>query len=662
MPVQIRPRAPDGVSVAKKSNQLRKTEGELDRFPRIAARSQKNLETSADLRRLICRCNEADSQRIASAVNNVQQADHSITNTELLLECALYFESIGDFISALDVANKALAIASSLNDTNLRRRCHSIVGVVLSRQCDFGRALFHLETALGIARNMSDPLYEFAVLCNIAATLPYMGLMQDAKSLSLKILAYPEGRVEFDQLHLQNALNGIKLCQSLSDNESLIVFNRLADKKIDQVTGINSLTRAYYDAYHAFGLLLKELPIDAYTYVHEKIQNTAIANVRATSTLTVALGVCALKTKSQQIVREANARLTEILPSLKQTPFHYEDVLRTLVRLSKVDTRKSSRTRGTQLARELCDHLVNVKHRQFFNRLQQEHQLEKRADLSAPKYSISAQILPVARVGTELASNMSPDLSGQQIEVAEHDRVRQWIFQHGDPASQGLEKKLRSTEYDIAEEWALSADYFADRCGHHCLEVGTLARLIALQLGSDKFEAISIDLACRLHDIGKVLVDGTIQRNVQLGAADDYLVMREHTLMGASLLDRSDNELLALAASVARSHHEWWNGSGHPDGISGTQIPMAARICAVADTFLVLLRPASNRLSWSKDCAIQQLEAMSGVQLDPSVVRALFNIVRNLGDCSSQEMISLVDPISGSNFVNARKSLLDVIA
>ena len=672
MPVRLRPRAPDGASVAKKSNQLRPDESEASHAITSATSGQGTFGTEfdaaltklqvADLRQLIGHCSEVDRQYIASTVRALQQAKSSAQNTGLLLDCALYFESIGDFASALHVGEYALPVSASLSDINLQRRCHSIIGVILSRQCDFARALFHLEAALNIAKKMSAPQYVFAVRCNIAATLPYMGLMQDAKTLSIKNLAFPDGDPVLDQLHLQNSLNGIKLCQSLSDNASLVVFNRFADKKINENADVNCLTRAYYDAYHAFSLLLKEKPSAAYAYIREKIKLSEIENIRATSTLLVARGICAIKTKSQRSVKEADAGLTEILPKLKRMPFHYEDALRTLVSLANVDTRKSSRDRGVLLARELSGHLINVKHRQFFDRLQYERRAIEVVELSAPTYYISPQILPIRSRTVESVSNEPSGRGTQPIEATDLDRVHHWIAQQGNSASKIIERRLRSKEYDIAEEWAISADYFADRCGHHCLEVGALARMIALELQIETSEAVSIDLACRLHDIGKVLVDGTIQRNVQLGATDDYLVMREHTLMGWSLLSRQENPLFALASVVARSHHEWWNGCGHPDAISGANIPLAARICAVADAYLVLVRPSNNRLKWSKDGATQQLTTMSGVQLDPAIVSALLVVVGTLGNDFGYEVISSVSIEPSSRFVKARNSLIDGIA
>lgn len=129
-----------------------------------------------------------------------------------------------------------------------------------------------------------------------------------------------------------------------------------------------------------------------------------------------------------------------------------------------------------------------------------------------------------------------------------------------------------------------------------------------------------MELACRLHDVGKIAIDGELQRLVASGNADEYL-LRDHTIVGSELLAFSMDPTIVLARTIARHHHEWWNGLGFPDGLAGEQIPLPARICAVADFIISLLHEHWVGKPWDSQAVRNQIQSMSGVQLDPLIVR-----------------------------------------
>ena len=100
--------------------------------------------------------------------------------------------------------------------------------------------------------------------------------------------------------------------------------------------------------------------------------------------------------------------------------------------------------------------------------------------------------------------------------------------------------------------------------------------------------------------------------------------MKRHTIWGESLL--SENQDFEMARLVARWHHEHWDGSGYPDGLEGAQIPLAARIVAVADVFDALISERPYKKAWPPETALQEIKQIAGSHLDPQLVEAFFEL------------------------------------
>ena len=101
--------------------------------------------------------------------------------------------------------------------------------------------------------------------------------------------------------------------------------------------------------------------------------------------------------------------------------------------------------------------------------------------------------------------------------------------------------------------------------------------------------------------------------------------MQEHTTVGHEILAGSDSELLKMAADIALTHHEWFDGSGYPRGLKGEEIPIEGRIVAVADVFDALLSDRPYRPAMSLDEATELIVAERGAHFDPAVVDALLD-------------------------------------
>lgn len=158
-----------------------------------------------------------------------------------------------------------------------------------------------------------------------------------------------------------------------------------------------------------------------------------------------------------------------------------------------------------------------------------------------------------------------------------------------------------------------------DHCtGEHVDTVAALAVRLALALGVDTSEAHMIGLAARLHDIGKVAIPDAILRKP--GSLDDEeaTLMRTHPTVGASVIARVAS--LSALAPIIRGHHEWWNGGGYPDGLSGEAIPLGARIVTVADAYKAMTGDRPYRRGCSPSVALNEVRRCAGTQFDPVVV------------------------------------------
>jgi putative two-component system response regulator len=128
-----------------------------------------------------------------------------------------------------------------------------------------------------------------------------------------------------------------------------------------------------------------------------------------------------------------------------------------------------------------------------------------------------------------------------------------------------------------------------------------------------------IRIAASMHDIGKIGVPGDLLKRPGKLSQSEFAVLNRHTEIGAEMLGRSDIPLIQMAEQIARSHHEWWDGSGYPEGLLAEAIPLAARIVAVSDVFDALTHSRPYRDAFSEEKALDMMGDGRGHQFDPVV-------------------------------------------
>jgi putative two-component system response regulator len=206
--------------------------------------------------------------------------------------------------------------------------------------------------------------------------------------------------------------------------------------------------------------------------------------------------------------------------------------------------------------------------------------------------------------------------------------------------------ELAASREEVIHCLARAAEYRDDITGRHVVRVGRYAGIIARELGCSAADVEMLELAAQLHDVGKIGIPDAILNNHGKLDPEQFAVMQRHcsfakkiltpldehewrtlqthSQLGASLLEISSSPLLMLAARIAQTHHEWWNGMGYPLGLAGEDIPLEGRITAVADVFDALSSPRTYKAPIPRDKCLAIMSEDRGTHFDPRVLDAFF--------------------------------------
>lgn len=187
-------------------------------------------------------------------------------------------------------------------------------------------------------------------------------------------------------------------------------------------------------------------------------------------------------------------------------------------------------------------------------------------------------------------------------------------------------ESIKAASMETIHRLSMAAEYKDEDTGAHIMRMSLYSAAVARKMGLDEHTVETILYAAPMHDIGKIGIPDRILLKPGKHDAAEWEIMKQHTLIGAKILKGSDAEFIRLGEVIARSHHEKWDGSGYPDALKGTEIPIAGRITAIADVFdaLVSKRPYKEPFSLEKSLGI--IRDGRGSHFDPEVVDAFFSI------------------------------------
>ena len=201
----------------------------------------------------------------------------------------------------------------------------------------------------------------------------------------------------------------------------------------------------------------------------------------------------------------------------------------------------------------------------------------------------------------------------QTLEWTVRDRTRELQEQRAE---------LEEARLDTLRRLAMAGEYHDEDTYEHTERVGASAALIAQAYGSRRDYVELIRLAAPLHDLGKLAVSDEILLKQGPLTDEEWETVRRHPAVGAAILAGSTSEVLQLAEEIARSHHEWWDGSGYPEGLRGADIPLSGRIVTLADTFDALTHDRPYKPAWTVPDAVAEIARLSGTRFDPAIVDA----------------------------------------
>ena len=184
---------------------------------------------------------------------------------------------------------------------------------------------------------------------------------------------------------------------------------------------------------------------------------------------------------------------------------------------------------------------------------------------------------------------------------------------------------VEEREREIVSTLMRAAEHRDSDTGDHIARVSAYVGLIAEAMGLSAADIRQISLAATMHDVGKIAVPDAILLKPGALTPEERREMEKHADRGRRILGGSESPVMRLAAEIAGSHHERWDGAGYPHGLKGEAIPQAGRIVAVADVFDALTTERPYKQAWSPERARAFLQENAGSHFDPSVVEAFLS-------------------------------------
>jgi len=185
-------------------------------------------------------------------------------------------------------------------------------------------------------------------------------------------------------------------------------------------------------------------------------------------------------------------------------------------------------------------------------------------------------------------------------------------------------EEVRATQLELISRLGRAAERRDTDTGEHIERMSYLCARLGRQMGMNAEESEALRHAAAMHDIGKIGIPDRVLLKEGALDAEEWDIMRSHTVIGADVLANSPSPMLQMAEEIARTHHERWDGTGYPAGLAGDDIPLVGRICAICDAFDALTSRRPYKEPWPLADALAEVQAQRGRHFDPTVVDAFF--------------------------------------
>ncbi len=196
--------------------------------------------------------------------------------------------------------------------------------------------------------------------------------------------------------------------------------------------------------------------------------------------------------------------------------------------------------------------------------------------------------------------------------------------------------QLKETQLDIVRRLGRAGEYRDNETGMHVIRMSKYCQLLGAAAGYETHFCELLLYASPMHDVGKIGIPDRILLKPGKLTSDELDIMRHHTTIGADILGEHESEVMSLARDIALSHHEKWDGTGYPQGLAGEDIPVAGRICALADVFDALTSPRVYKTAWTIRDTLNFINESSGTHFDPTLVWHFNEIIDDVARIRSE--------------------------
>lgn len=208
--------------------------------------------------------------------------------------------------------------------------------------------------------------------------------------------------------------------------------------------------------------------------------------------------------------------------------------------------------------------------------------------------------------------------------IGAHSYVLSMRFARAFNDVEKLSNEIITTQREVIFNLGQIAEGRSKEIGNHVKRVAEYSKLLAEKVGLPERQVELIKLASPMHDIGKIAIPDTILNKPGRLTKEEFEIMKTHTTLGYEMLKNSKGKILQLAAEIALTHHEKWDGTGYPQGLKGEDIPITGRITAIADVFDALGSPRVYKHAWNLDEILTYFKEQRGKHFDPKLVDLFF--------------------------------------
>ncbi len=499
---------------------------------------------------------------------------------ECLLSIAQQFYHQGQSVfSGVEPVALAVMLSEDVGNPALRRKSLTFQGIILSTTNNPGDALLSLAEGLRLAEEVGDPVGIASVWNTLGTAFYEAALYADALQCYERAHSVAAEHDDLRYIAFVSAANAAMCCLHVDALQEGI-------KKIGKAIAImptpsspaHLLVRVFAEGTFIRLLLLsgriqqaaERVPLAKQFAVAAKSVRADISAACSEGLVEVYSGIGDIGlSRGMQALEKAR----QVKPSLRET----------LLAMVQAHEKAGRPERALALHRELTLHISKAQHENIV-RHQELHLKQLEADEAS-----------------QFPSGLLEDKDAELTEKIAAQTVG---------TKQGR----------LLEQMAFTAEMRDDPTGEHCYRVAKLASLLAKAHGESPQTCETIELAGRLHDIGKVGIPDTLMQKPTLLSDGERHILETHAKTGAELLSRTKVSYGELAEDIARHHHERWDGHGYPDGIFGSAIPLAARIVAVCDVYDAMTHDKAYRRALSGEEALAEMIRGRALQFDPKLI------------------------------------------